>query len=246
MVSFLKGAYSPANIFNRNKSSSAFTLSETLIVLTVLGIIASITIPTMSNAARKHAFAVSVRKIHTTLSTTVSEYMIINGISDLRSSDMEQSDEEKAQEAVHDFIKKYFKVAKECHRGGDTKCFAERYKSLANASAPGDNLFQCNNCKAMVLADDSVLTIWSRGNKFPLSVVVDVNGKKGPNINGYDVWGMSIFYDGSVDDGGVTPEAIQAGEAHEIRKSHLEETCKIKTYGGCFGGLIENKWVIDW
>lgn len=245
MVSCFRRAF-PQNIYKK-KSLAAFTLSETLIVLTTLGIIASITIPTMGNAARKHAWAVSMRKFHSNLVTTISEYMIINGISDLRSSKMEQADEDKAQEEVHDFIRKYFKVAKECEKGGETKCFGEKYRSLDNSSiASGSDLFQCSNCRAMVLADDTVMSIWSSGNRQPLSVVVDINGKKGPNINGYDVWGMSIFYDGSVDDGGVTPEVVKAREDHNMRKSNFDETCKIKAYGGCFGGLIENKWVIDW
>jgi len=76
--------------------------------------------------------------------------------------------------------------------------------------------------KAFVLADGTVLSISNAYKDIPpLNIYVDVNGQKGPNIIGYDLWSMSIFYDGVVDESSVTPEARKEEIFKRLEKTVL-------------------------
>ena len=234
-------------------NKKAFTLSEVLITLTVLGIIAAITIPTLMTAAQKHGFAASVRKFHSNLSNAVANYMVIYDVSDLRNSPLENASSkikkaEKAkasktekvsiakkselQENRDKFIKDNFKVVKECENYYDDGCFAKNYKSINNVYSGRPQ------GTAMVLADGTVMSIWSESSGDKPLVHVDVNGQKGPNVAGYDYWYMVIFSDGKVSSAWETDD--------KWYKSNVD-LCKESGYGkGCLESLIHNNWVIDW
>ena len=211
----------------------AFTLSEVLITLTILGIIAAITIPTLNAAAKKHSYAVAVRKIHSNLSNAVANYMAIHDYTTLTSSPMEQDggdDYASAQEAANQFLRDNFKVTKECDSSNLDECLNSTFKTIKGGSG-SLSYFAGGGDIAMVLADGSVITLSSPRRDNPLDVYIDINGKKGPNVSGYDIWYMSIYEDGTVDE-----------------RSWYDEKCEDFTaYGaGCFGKLKENDWVIDW
>ena len=218
-------------------TKKAFTLSEVLITLTVLGIIAAITIPTLSAAAQKHGFATSVKKFHSNLSNAVANYMAINDYTTLSNSPLEQEDENEeatGQEAVNQFIRDNFKVTKECTRNNANECFGNTYKSVSGNNTK--TAAQIITDRAMVLADGSVVSIEARGDRY-MYVHVDINGKKGPNVGGYDMWEMSIYYNGSI--GEESPGSD--------RDADFLGMCKDKAYGGgCFSQLKKNDWVIDW
>ena len=105
-----------------------------------------------------------------------------------------------------------------------------------------------------VLADGSVIRIGYYGDKegpAPITLYVDVNGKKGPNRIGYDLWSMSIFYDGVIDEGSLTSECRKDGDcAWGYTPSKTREwrfdACKNGIYGGCFGHFLENGFKFDY
>ena len=221
-------------------NKKAFTLSEVLITLTILGIIAAITIPTLSAAAKKHSYAVAVRKFHSNLSNAVANYMAVHDYTTLSSSPMEQEDRDEddnyvGQEACNQFIRDNFKVTKECDSSNREECLSSTVKSIG-----GDNWtpdwFTHRGAIAMLLADGSVVSMQSSGD-FPIDVYIDINGKKGPNVTGYDIWAMNIYYNGTIDE----KDRINGEMA---RRS---DNCAHQNYGGtCFAKLMGNDWVIDW
>ena len=63
---------------------------------------------------------------------------------------------------------------------------------------------------------------------------------------------MSVFYDGSIDEGGLTPECKRdntecgwGGTPSEAREGRFEY-CKEGAYGGCFGHFLENGFKFDY
>ena len=90
---------------------------------------------------------------------------------------------------------------------------------------------------------------------YPGDLYVDVNGKKGPNKIGYDLWSMSIFYDGVIDEGTLTPECRKKDFCTGISDAYTPKkvrdakfyNCKSgNSYGGCFGHFLENGFKFDY
>ena len=85
---------------------------------------------------------------------------------------------------------------------------------------------------------------------YPFDLYVDINGKKGPNKIGYDLWNMDIFYDGSIDESQVFPEIRRGDEnwssPHEAREDRFINYCQEGGYGGCFGHFMENGFKFDY
>ena len=196
------------------------------------------------------------------MSQAVKQYMADYGVDDLRntplaSDNYEDSESPEAMASIRDFATKYLKVVRECEDieidDGihDSSCFAPVYRRWDNS------IYEYHPMEFdYVLADGSTISIFYYGNKEtpgPIDLYVDVNGKKGPNRFGYDYWAMSIFYDGVIDEGTVTPECRKEGDCidygdtpSEIREYKFENTCKSGHYGGCFGHLLENGFKFDY
>ena len=208
------------------------------------------------------------------MSQAVKQYMADYGVDDLRntplaSDNYEDSESPEAIASLRDFATKYLKVVKECEYVEDDErnsryntCLAPVYRRWDN-STYGSPLGLGRT--SYVLADGSVIELIYSGSKEyagPIDLFVDVNGKKGPNRNGYDWWSMSIYYDGVIDEGNVGPECrgridpkynndylkCEQTSAQERREERFEEfnSCKSFGYGGCFGHFLNNNFKFDY
>lgn len=240
--------------------AKGFTLAEVLVTLGIIGVVAAMTIPTLIQEHQKRALATATKKFYSTMSQAVRTYMAEEGVDDLRntplaSDNYEDSDSPEAVESIRNFVTKYMKVAKECdHDAND--CFAEKYKNFDGSESDFTTNSNWTGRRDYVLSDGSIIRI---GYSFgPIELFVDVNGKKGPNRIGYDLWAMDIFYDGSIDESSLQPECrnenhpeynnVYACYTHtpkEWRDLRFED-CKNGQYGGCFGHFIENNFSFDY
>ena len=249
------------------KTKAAFTLAEVLITLGIIGVVAAMTLPSLIQNYQKKALATQTQKFYSMMSQAVKQYMADYGVDDLRntplaSDNYEYSDTPEAIASIRDFVTKYLKVVHECNPNGDddNNCFAPEYRSWDN-SLGGESFNGFPN--TYVLADGSTIDLSYYGNKrwpAPIELYVDVNGKKGPNRNGYDLWTMSIFYDGVIDDSGVGPECrgridheydwysykCEQTSAHEKREYRFGYVCKNSIYAACFGHLLNNNFKFDY
>ena len=240
-----------------------FTLAEVLITLAIIGVVAAMTLPTLIQNQQKRSLEVATQKFYSNMSQAVKKYMADEGVDDLRNTPLEydwnsnlsyeenDANEAKAQEACENFVQKYLKVVKVCEDG----CFADNY-AMQNGEISYAIGAKSDYTGKFVLADGSVIDIESL-NCSPITLYVDINGRKGPNKIGYDLWSMHIFYDGSIDEGGVTPECkkdnkycyIYLGNSpKEIRDSRFD-MCKYEhngAYDGCFGHFLENGFKFDY
>ena len=237
----------------RKSRKVAFTLAEVLITLGIIGVVAAMTLPTLIQNHQKRSLEVATQKFYSTMSQAVKKYMADEGVDDLRntplaSDNYEDSDSPEAIASIRNFVTKYLKVVKECDHEANN-CFAPVYKSwdgsaLYNNFTTEANL---NERRDFVLADGAVIRIGY--NSSPIALYVDVNGKKGPNRVGYDLWTMSIFYDGVIEESDVGPECRGRGQLGICRKeeSNSFERCTIDgAYGGCFGHFLENNFKFDY
>ena len=238
----------------------AFTLAEVLITLGIIGVVAAITLPTLIQNHQKRSLEVATQKFYSTMSQAVKKYMADEGVDDLRntplaSDNYESGSSSEAIASIRNFITKYLKVIKECDPEKES-CFAQNYKYWDGSTLGDMSGISWADDRDYILADGTIIKICYVGYKTdpaPIRLYVDVNGKKGPNRVGYDLWSMSIFYDGSIDEGQLTPECKKNGSAcidtdsSKEERQHRFEICKSENmYGGCFGHFLENNFKFDY
>ncbi len=230
----------------------AFTLAEVLITLGIIGVVAAMTMPTLIQNQQKRSLEVATQKFYSMMSQAVKQYMADYGVDDLRNSPLVIYDNEyegdRAQKACEGFVQKYLKVVKVCEDG----CFADTYtKQNGEVSwSIGSGVNIPINRGKFVLADGAVLDVLYGSESWgPIGLYVDINGKKGPNKIGYDLWWMDIYHDGSIDES--IPRECRKGSNHNCNSSEKRakrfDSCQHgNDYGGCFGHFLENGFKFDY
>lgn len=238
----------------------AFTLAEVLITLGIIGVVAALTLPSVVQNYQKRSLEVATQKFYSVMSQAIKQYMADEGVDDLRGTSL-SGDDDDSDEVVtaksDEFFKKYLK-AQICEDG----CFADNYKTQAGETSYAigkstDDYY----IGRYLLPDGMVVDSSSRGigrNYAPGELLVDVNGRKGPNKIGYDLWSMSVFYDGIIDESELTPECRKnnnncngvnsnfGSTPKEIRDNRFQYCRTTETYGGCFGHFLENGFKFDY
>ena len=164
-----------------------FTLSEVLITLVVIGIIAAITIPALMNNIENHNLISSYKKVYSTLSQVHERMKADNGNS-LAPINVSSSEE------LAYLLKNYFVEAKICKAGNGKECFPV-YKHL-NGSKVAESTI--NSHPSIVLTDGTLLLLNLNSSSCTSSlelkqnigcfrVRADLNGLKNPNTVGKDI-----------------------------------------------------------
>ena len=143
------------------------------------------------------------------------------------------------------FIRNYFKIVKECD--GLSGCFADSYKKMNGAEV------SLGNTRSFVLANGaSVRPLYNAVGLALISVLVDVNGAKGPNIAGRDLFIMCLYINGVLDDasfirdddGNVSEIFSAVPLSEDERNKVFNSECNSDSTGvaGCFGKILNDNW----
>ena len=242
----------------------AFTLAEVLITLGIIGVVAALTLPSVVQNYQKRSLEVATQKFYSVMSQAIKQYMADEGVDDLRQSSLSTTDDDSDEVITaknDEFFKKYLK-AQIC----EDDCFADSYKTQTGetsyAIGKSTNDYYIGR---YLLPDGMVVNPGCRGigrDGTPGDLYVDVNGRKGPNKIGYDLWSMTVFYDGTIDESGLTPECRKnnnncnvpygnyGSTPKEIRDNRFirckDENDYLGAYGGCFGHFLENGFKFDY
>ena len=175
--------------------SKAFTLAEVLITLTIIGVIAALTIPNLMKNYQNHANYSALKKNYNILQNA---YKLVENEYGHFS---DWANDGTCAVMFADRIAPYLKIQKicesyTCHRG----TLYGLNKGNSNINTYGAN---ATNTKSFVLDDGTVLIF--RGSYdannifygFPQSgrlvfIIIDLNGNKGPNTLGRDVFIIGI------------------------------------------------------
>ena len=187
-----------------NLKKAAFTLAETLITLTIIGVIAALTIPNLISSYQKHTYVVGLKKAYSQLQNAMKMIPITQGCSpgDLDCAGWYEGyhkDENghwvntpvtniEGQEFSRNIsnkqaylISKQFKINKLCYSGStDPECVKATSTMLHVSSTNSASLF--------ILNDGMIF----RGGS---TIGVDINGFKGPNKWGRDQFYFDITYE---------------------------------------------------
>ena len=174
------------------KKNLGFTLSEVLITLGIIGIVASMVLPPLKKSLDERANMTALKKFYNEFYNATKLIMVENetpyywGLYDNNDS---------SSEMLINLYKKYMSMMKICSKtdtscfhfpiigpNGDTKITAENYKSWA--------------MRGFILKNGTTVCFDINNDWF--SVFFDVNGFKKPNKLGYDVYAWAVNKDGKI------------------------------------------------
>ena len=169
----------------------AFTLAEVLITLTIVGVIAALTIPNLLQKYQEQATVKKVQKFYSNLSNAYSLAMKENG----SANEWETPNNSKGATEIYNLLfKPYFKIAKNCGFSEKANCIKNgAYKLLNNEETYNYG----TNSRYYKIALDDGSAVWFRGETATttLTVFYDVNGYKEPNQWGKDLFDFDIKND---------------------------------------------------
>ena len=192
-------------LFMKKTFKKAFTMAEVLVTLIIIGVIASMTIPSLQADANKRTYVAGCKKAFSTLSNALALAEQTNG--PIRKWGLSES---KSYSDFEEFFLPHLNTVTLCN---DTKgCFAEEYKSYTNEQSDSitDKGYGTPGVAA-ILADgmsvsydlsnsqnsNTTTDILGVNTSSPIVVfAVDTNGTKNPNTIGEDVFFFVVTRDG--------------------------------------------------
>ncbi len=237
------------------KKRLGITITELLLGVAIVGVIASLTVPGLIKGYKFKAYESSIKNFYAAVRQAVTLYMAHGTVTDLKATNLygtSHSDisDDDSKESINDFVMKYFHVAEVCEPSKNN-CFAASYRTFDGQPMNPDFTIDTKSDSKTdyMLNDGSVMRIGFTPEG-PIEIFVDTNGMKNPNRAGYDLWAMNIYNDGSIDEAHVAPDfhktAAQANnEKQELITQLYEQKCKQGSYRGCFGNLVKNGFSLN-
>ena len=218
-----------------NKVVRGFTLAEVLVTLGIIGVVSSMTMPTLMQNYQRKSYVTQLHKVYNEISQAAVQFQTDKNAVNLKEAGL------NSQTAADEFIEKYFKIVQKC---GDTQtpCFASfnQYKKLT-----GTGLSSWITPRThYTIASGASIGIKYRPNGDVLcEIFIDINGAKGPNIAGRDLFPIFLYNNGILDDNDFTTTA-NAPMTKETRENVFNTVCNSSGSGwnGCFGKILNDNW----
>lgn len=184
-----------------------FTLAEVLITLGIIGVVAAMTIPSLSQNITKKKFSSLLKQDYAILSQVVLQVTDAGGLASMTKN----NDMNEMKNAFNTFFLPYLKTISVCY--DEAGCWSDTITTYLNGGnvkyfrngRPGEKVvcFTLSNGTFVCLDDYPDKELWSEfGIKdttpFELAVFLDLNGKSKPNVMGRDVFTFIILSDGTL------------------------------------------------
>ena len=145
-----------------------FTLAEVLVTLSIIGVLAAVTVPNLISSYQKTQFKVGLKKAYSALTQAIIMIEHQNG----------EVDALFFRDNLKNYLKYYEELPLLFNRHKNT------YKTFNNKTYVSGTLFDDYTLKH---PDGTVLFVNTDNHTFPVQIYVDLNGiQKGPNRLGYD------------------------------------------------------------
>ena len=167
-----------------NKNRIAFTLSEILITLGIIGVVAALTMPTLIQKQQELSRVTALKKVYSVLSNAYNLAINENGGSNDFGYLPEDSAASTNSDTLYLALKPYLKILKECEHGQEG-CFPANFY-VPSGSASLNLITAQNSRRKFVILQDGTSVGFMQG-----VIYVDINGLKKPNVAGEDVFQFS-------------------------------------------------------
>ena len=217
-----------------------FTLTEVLITLSIVGVIAAMTVPTLMNKYQKEAQTVLIRKYSQEIANAIDMFITTEGKTSATGTTLFSN--------TDDFITSNLKITKTCEKD-DSSCFGALYRSInnkttASVNCAGKSYILANSSSICVTTISNSTSGTNSSNKPYLTIIMDTNAQEKPNIGGRDIFTFYVTKNGEL---AGTPPADLAESNCECDSVTGECTgdcgCNTSPLGvGCYTELEQNNW----
>ena len=238
---------------------AAFTLAEVLITLGIIGVVAAMTLPTLIQNHQKQVWATSAKKSYAVISNMLQKMMADEGASSITNTTLftdglcttsnNCEDSYGNPGILKNLIPKYLKVTKTCE---DSECNIKYRRAVLK----GNNVLEVEpdlySVSFLMFSDGTkpygfytndgkiyYFDLWGRyGESASASIKVcfDINGEKGPNTRGRDVFCTEYCKNGRLS--AVTNDYTSC--------TYSEEELKDLTSQYPLYHLMSNGWKMDY
>ena len=174
------------------KNKEGFTLAEVLITLSILGVVAAISIPSIINNYQKQATVSRLKMAYSMLDRLTQISYIENGYP------YSLKNEFDIYPNFHRYFGKYLNIEKDCGtftsstRSKAHGCFKDdTYKRIDNYDLKNEATYGSTYTYQVLLKNDMSLGVWTAYNTYSMGTifVVDIDGpNRGPSKLGADVF----------------------------------------------------------
>ena len=228
---------------NKRKS---FTLAEVLITLTIIGVIAVMTIPNLMQSWKKHQVEVGVKEAYSIVSNVLKIAYAEHG------NDVYKIENQNLNSWVDNYFLPYVKVAKD-YKGIDpyTTFFTKKYGSASPKrlgcvrNLKGEVMNDGTHClwgfRTLLLSNGMVINI---GTYVDVRLfVVDINGiEKGDAQNGADIFQFAIWENNN--NYKLNPGYTRYWSTANLAKTCTTKETESKTGDICTFAIQKNGWKI--
>lgn len=240
-----------------------FTLAEVLITLGIIGVVAAITLPTLIQNYQKIVWVNQLKKSYSLIEQGFQKMMVDEGVDKLRDvsfissleDDCFYGDDRGECKSFYSALKNYFKGEyrkinrKMCFLWDNSICdenYDDIYLSLTDGTdisiiyVPSGRVDD-SRCKNIKLNGGHMCS-------FVGFVLTDINGKKGPNVYGRDIFSFYISDEGKLYGQGGKDYYLYNNSGN-LSGYTLGFECigkKFSDGSGCTGYIIENGWKMDY
>ena len=176
--------------------NKAFTLAEVLITLVIIGVIAALTIPTAINNTKEQELKSQFAKAYSTILQTIRKTETNNYFGYVECYYNDDESGYKSAQCISFYnaaFSKNVQVQKVCQNNSLANGCIPEYKTYSTGSSHElytKNSIENNN-RSYVLANGIIIIPYSTTWSMPL-FLVDINGHKGPNAYGKDLFSFII------------------------------------------------------
>ena len=239
------------------KFKRAFTLAEVLITLVIIGVVAAITLPALRSDVDKTAFATGLKTNISILNNGFRQIMVNDDTDDMRNTTL-WIDYLRPIAGTPDIttdmkveMSKFFKIDKVELAQDSSKKFYGFDNTERTFPAAAVRFYLSNSAILMMtFLEDNGRTACTTEQSYcnPVaSIILDVNGDKGPNTIGKDIYYLDLG-----EDGFVYPYGSKA--VHEFREGvpewDTEEGCQGENPSvsgeSCAGRVVDEGFKINY
>lgn len=220
---------------------NGFTLAEVLVTLGIIGVVSAMTVPSLMQNYQRQSYVTQLHKVYNEFMQSFESLKNDKNALNIREAGLYDTEAN-----ISGFLKKYFRITKDC--GKDyTPCFSDDYKSMSGTAI---TLSDTGISNVVNLASGASIAMGglAASNSAGGYLYVDVNGPKGPNIGGRDLFYMSYDLDGNLEDRTAfiiaklqeiaDPAAV---DIKKIRDDTFTANC-VANGTGCFGKILNDNW----
>jgi prepilin-type N-terminal cleavage/methylation domain-containing protein len=211
-----------------------FTLAEVLVTLGIIGVVSAMTVPTLMQNYQRKSYVTQLHKVYNEISQASQQYITDRNAINLTEAGL------NSQDTTNNFIEKYFKIVQKCENSF-TPCFApaNEFRVLTGATGTVGHTVQ----NSYVLASGAAIRLDYYAHA--ISVLVDINGAKSPNIIGRDIFYMELYPNVCIDDFNNDTGA-KCPLSKDDRETQFSKCQNGTSAWGCFGKILNDNWEMSY